>query len=174
MDEFYVDLFSTHINARNKVIALNIRATPVVIYSFGVLSWSITDVQALDRKLRRTVTSRRLLHPNSDIERLYLPSDEGGRGIINLENMYRKEVDTLRNFFTNNNSAVHKTFIEQDKQLSPLNLAGPIPERENYLTSLKAQWTTAYLTSGYLFAETEGALHAIQGSPHQKLQEIHS
>lgn len=60
----------TYLNSKNKITALNIWAMPVLGNSFGVLAWSQTDLQALDRRLRTLLTHHRMLHPKSAVERL--------------------------------------------------------------------------------------------------------
>ena len=40
------------------------------------------ELEALDRRVRKLMTMHNALHPKSDIDRLYLPRREGGRGLI--------------------------------------------------------------------------------------------
>ena len=42
-------------------------------------------MQALDRKTRKLFTIYGALHPKSDVDRLYIPRREGGRGLISIE-----------------------------------------------------------------------------------------
>ena len=39
----------------------------------------------LDRKTRTLFTIYAALHPKSDVDRLYIPGKEGGRGLISIE-----------------------------------------------------------------------------------------
>jgi len=43
------------------------------------------DLQQLDRKTRKFLTSHHMHHPKVDVDRLYLPRKNGGRGMIQLE-----------------------------------------------------------------------------------------
>ena len=39
----------------------------------------------LDTKVRKFLTMYKMHHPKSDVDRLYLPRMEGGRGLLQLE-----------------------------------------------------------------------------------------
>ena len=41
--------------------------------------------EAIDRKTRKLFTIYGALHPKSDVDRLYIPRKEGGRGLITIE-----------------------------------------------------------------------------------------
>ena len=45
-----------------------------------------SELQAIDRKTRKLFTIYGALHPKSDVDRLYIPRKEGGRGLISIEN----------------------------------------------------------------------------------------
>ena len=42
-------------------------------YIAGIIDWTIAELEDLDRKTRKLMTAHRTLHPQSDIDRLYLP-----------------------------------------------------------------------------------------------------
>ena len=42
-------------------------------------------MQAIDRKTRELFTIRGALHLKSSVDRLYIPTEEGGRGLIFIE-----------------------------------------------------------------------------------------
>ncbi|XP_044760203.1 uncharacterized protein LOC123317662 [Coccinella septempunctata] len=127
-------------SAKNKMTAINTWAIPAFIYTAGVLTWSRTDLERLDRRTRTTLTQYGLLHPNSAIERLYIPRRESGRGLSSLENVYLKEESRIKTFFLQSNLPVHH-----------------LQQPEVDLPS-----TNTYLTQGYLYLQTEGTLMAIQ------------
>lgn len=178
-------ILKTYLNAKNKITAINTWAIPSIAYTFGIISWSATDLQKLDRKIRTALTKHRMLHPNSAIERLYVPRGEGGRGLRCLEIIYQKEITNLKAYFQNINTPFHQRLIALDKTFTPLRLAEQHePESDNKLVEMNNKWrtkalhgryytslhhadvdtksTNIYLTAGYLFSETEGSLLAIQ------------
>ena len=53
--------------------AINNWAVPVIRYTAGIVGWTVTDMEDLDRKTRKLMTAHRTLHSQSDIDRLYLP-----------------------------------------------------------------------------------------------------
>ena len=79
----------TELYGRNKVLAINGLALPVLTYSFGVIHWRTTDLQQLDRRTRKLLTMHGVLHPSADVDRLYAPCNEGGRGLQQIEAMYK-------------------------------------------------------------------------------------
>ena len=74
---------------RNKVLAINGLALPVLTYSFGVIHWGTTYLQQLDRRTRKLLTMHGVHHPSADVDRLYAPCNEGGRGLQQIEAMYK-------------------------------------------------------------------------------------
>jgi len=61
----------------------------VVTYSFNIINWMLRELAKLDTKTRKFLTMYKMHHPKSDVDRLYLPRIEGGRGLIQLELSYK-------------------------------------------------------------------------------------
>lgn len=162
------------------ITAINIWAIPTFTYTAGILNWSKTDLQNLDRRVRTTLTQQGMLHPNSAIERLYLPRKLGGRGLSSLEQACLKEEKKLKDYFEKNHSPVQQWIAAQRTIAST---ARNIQE-EDPTEQLRNKWkskalhgrfynslqqpevditnTNIYLKQGYLFPQTEGTLLAIQ------------
>lgn len=178
-------LLGTELSAKNIITAINMWAIPAFTYSAGVLTWSKTDLEKIDRKIRTTLTQHGLLHPNSAVERIYLPRREGGRGLSNLKEACRKEEENIRDFFLKKNHPIHQ-WVATHLRTSNTAERSLIeePERQNKLEELKQSWkskslhgrfyaslqqeevdktkTHTYLMQGYLYPQTEGTLMAIQ------------
>ena len=77
----------TELYGRNKVLAINGLALPVPTYSFGVIHWGTTDLQQLDRRTRKSPHHARC--PPSFGRRGPTPCNEGGRGLKQIEVMYK-------------------------------------------------------------------------------------
>ncbi|KAI5714183.1 hypothetical protein M8J76_012376 [Diaphorina citri] len=71
-------ILTTELNGQNKIKAINSWCVPILSYSFGIIPWTKTDLQALDRQTRVLMTQHRIHHPRSCMERLYLPRAMGG------------------------------------------------------------------------------------------------
>ena len=79
-------------NSGNKTEAINTLVVPVVTYGFGIINWSMREIQRIDTKTRKLLTSERMHHPKADVERLYQPRNDGGRGLMKIETSYKMAV----------------------------------------------------------------------------------
>ncbi|XP_044745088.1 uncharacterized protein LOC123306951 [Coccinella septempunctata] len=176
-------IMNTQLSAKNKMEAINIWAVPVFAYTAGILIWSKSDLEKLDRKIRSILTQYGTLHPNSAIERLYLPRKEGGRGLSNLQDIYLKEEKKIKNYFQTGITPIQK-WVASQRYPSSGETSTHEPEIEDFKEILKQNWQTkplhgrffaslnqsdvdklsssTYLTQGYLFPQTEGTFLAIQ------------
>ena len=55
---------------------------PVVRYTAGIIDWTQAELEDLDRKARKLISAHHALHPQSDMDKLYLPIQAGGRGLL--------------------------------------------------------------------------------------------
>ncbi|CAK1595194.1 unnamed protein product [Parnassius mnemosyne] len=75
-DVFYARLtkvLNSLLSGVNKTHAYNGWIMPVLMYTFGILRWTQTELNALDRKVRTIMKSHRMHHPRSSVMKLYLP-----------------------------------------------------------------------------------------------------
>ncbi|XP_031334544.1 uncharacterized protein LOC116164497 [Photinus pyralis] len=178
-------IMRTQLNAKNKIKAINTWAIPTLTYSFGVIQWTKTDIQAIDRLTRRTLTSNRALHPNSAIERLYLPRKQGGRGLINIEAAHNIQIHKLQTYFNTKaiHSKLHASINQADNKYTPLSAHTQVQhtDKKTFITNLAQEWSskklhsqfktnlnkqhplsTKWMEIGQLYIETEGFMYAIQ------------
>ena len=73
------------LNGGNLVCGVNALAVSLLRYSAAFVNWKKCKLQAIDRKIRKLFTIYGALHPNSDVNILYIPTKEGGRGLISIE-----------------------------------------------------------------------------------------
>ena len=78
-------VLKSELNARNKIAAINTLAVPVILYSYGVIDWKLDEIQDLDRMTRKQLCMNWMLARKADVDRIYLPCQEGGRSLMNLE-----------------------------------------------------------------------------------------
>jgi hypothetical protein len=76
-------------------------AVPVLIYSFGIINWHQEEIQKLDRKTRKMLTIHGQHHPRADNDRLYVPRNQGGRGLMQVEGEYTAETLNLVEYVEN-------------------------------------------------------------------------
>ncbi|CAG4958012.1 unnamed protein product [Parnassius apollo] len=126
-DVFYARLtkvLNNLLSGVNKTHAYNGGVMPVLMYTFGILRWTQTELNALDRKVRTTMTSHRMQHPRSSVMRLYLPRKHGGRGFLSALTMHNREVCSLRDYFlARSDDPFYNDVISSDKGLTTLSLA---------------------------------------------------
>ena len=95
-------VLKSELNARNKIAAINTLAVPVILYSYGFIDWKLDQIQNLDRMTRKQLCINRMLAMKADVDRLYLPCQEGGRSLMNLEKEYKATMIGLQTYMTNN------------------------------------------------------------------------
>lgn len=182
-------ILKTELSARNTTKAVNSYATSVLTYSFGVLTWTDTELKELDILTRKEFRRQRGHHPHSAVERFHLPRKYGGRGIPSAVTRHYQQVINLRKYFyeKGQTSPIHQAAILADRALTPLNLANRNVDCDSKIYSisdLKQNWkakplhgkymanieqphidteaSTAWLRKGALFKETEGFITSIQ------------
>ena len=69
----------------NLVRGVNTWTVSLLRYSAAFVSLRKSELQAIDRKARKLFAIYGALHPKSDVDRLYIPRKEGGRGLISIE-----------------------------------------------------------------------------------------
>ena len=82
-------ILKTELNSKNRITAINMLAIPVIFYSFNITGWNLSEIKRLDIKIRKMMTAHNMHHPKSDIHRLYLPRNNVGRGLTQLELSYK-------------------------------------------------------------------------------------
>ena len=64
-------------------------------YSAGIIEMTKEEVREMDRKTRKIITMYSGLHPRSNVQWLYLPRSEGGRGLVSLDDCVNDERENL-------------------------------------------------------------------------------
>ncbi|XP_053698682.1 uncharacterized protein LOC128745633 [Sabethes cyaneus] len=177
------------LSAGNKVKAINTFAVPLLTYSFGVVKWTKTDLEAIERTLRVSLTKHRSHHPRSAVERITLPRMEGGRGVTDIQALCVSQIEQLRRYFIDSQTrhVVYRTVCEADHGFGALHLAQEHYQLNCDLKTVSEKVKTwkakelhgthphqleqanvdkvasnAWLVRGDLFSETEGFIVAIQ------------
>ena len=104
----------TELYGRNKVLAINGLALPVLTYSFAVIHWGTTDLQQLDRRTKKLLSMQGVHHPSADVDRLYAPCNEEGRGLQQIEAMYKFCIGGLECYLRNSSYPYMQIVYECD------------------------------------------------------------
>ena len=138
---------------------------------------------------RTQLTKYQKHHPKACKERVTIAREEGGRGLIDIQSLHDKQIQTLRRYFHNKETKLHTAIVQADKYYTPLNLATRSLTIDDYNDKQNTQnkidtWTRKqlhgkhpyimtnediskpdtykWLKTGNIFPETEGFLLAIQ------------
>lgn len=178
-------VLQSKLNAKSTFAAIKAWAMPCLAYSFGVIKWSTTELRALDTQVRILLTRYGMHHPHASVTRLYIPRNEGGRGLQKIEHTHHTIVKQMREYFQSKDSPFYQAIAEEDHNITALNLASRIdPVKTSDIEEITREWhgkalhgryptalkwnkinkekSISYLKAGYLFPETEGRLAAIQ------------
>ena len=78
-------VLKSKLNGGSLVHGVNAWAVSLLRYSAAFVSWRKSELQAIDRKTRKLFTIYRVLDSKSDVDRLYIPRKQGGRGLLTIE-----------------------------------------------------------------------------------------
>lgn len=73
-------MLKSKLNGKNRIKAMNTWAVAILRYGVGILKWTVEEIKELDTKTRKLLTMHKGLHPKSDVDRLYIPRMDAGRG----------------------------------------------------------------------------------------------
>ena len=132
-------IMKTELNAKNIIIAINTLALPIVTYSFNIINWNLNEIKRLDAKIRKQLTINRMHHPKADVDRLYIPRQKGGRGLIQLELSYKTSTIEL-SYKTSTIELSYKTStIELSYKTSTIELDKYLKKTNDWMLKLVSQ-----------------------------------
>lgn len=86
----------------------------MVTYSFNIIDWKMSEIKRLDTKTRKLLTLSKIHHTKADVDRLFLPRNAGGRGLIQLEASYKTTTIGLDTYLKNTDDALIELVQEHD------------------------------------------------------------
>ena len=144
------------------------------------MDWTQAELEDLDSKTRKLMTANHALHPQSDVDRLYLPRQTGGRGLLQIKQTVEEEKQALNDYIKNSTENYLKEVAKEEI------LKGQETKKEYHkqeINTRKERWqgkalhgqylkdiegkvdcdnTWKWLTNGELKKETEGFIIAAQ------------
>ena len=91
-------VLKSQLSSKNKIMAINTFAVPVIRYPAGIISWRLEDLKAADIATRKLMTMHGVFHPQSSTARLYTSKKEGGRGLHSIEHVVKAEEQSLKSY----------------------------------------------------------------------------
>ena len=114
-------LLETKLNGGNLVKGINTWAISLLRYSAAFLDWTKAEVEQLDRRTRKLMTMHNALHPKSNVDRLYLPRKDGGRGLLGVEDTVHIATASLQRYVRKSTEKLLSSLatIEGDEVIEP-------------------------------------------------------
>ena len=84
-------------------------------YSFGIIDWKISELKKIDTKTRKLLNMHKMLHPKADVERLYIPRKDGGRGLIDVETAFKTATIGLDHYLKHKEGQYPKQVLEHER-----------------------------------------------------------
>ena len=72
---------------RSYITRINTEVIPIFRYSASVVNWNVTDLDRMDLEIRKYLRKAKYICCNSK-DRLYVPINEMGEGLISLRDEY--------------------------------------------------------------------------------------
>ena len=150
----------------------------MIRYEAGIVDWTMAELEDLDRKTRKLMTAHLTLHPQSDIDRLYLPRRIGGRGFLQIRQTIEEEIRNLSEYISSSTDSALKEVITEGlltvedtkKEYKKMRnrqerwqnkaLHGQYLNDTDGKTDCEITWN--WLKNGYLKKETKGFIMAAQ------------
>ena len=140
-------VLKSKLNSGNTVKAVNTWAVPVVRYSGGIFEWTKEDLENIDRKTRKLMTINKALHPRACVAKLYIPREQGGKGMQSVEECINTERRTLGQYLKHSQdewltTAWNEKVISVDED--------PKRFRERIANKRKEEWENKQMQGQYL------------------------
>ena len=92
-----------NLNGQNIIKAINTWAVSIVRYFAPFLDWKKQEVLELDTRIRKLLTMHKALHPISNVDRLYISRNEGGRWLCSIEETIETSTIGLESYIKESN-----------------------------------------------------------------------
>ena len=88
----------TKFSCRNLINGINTWAVLLVRYSGPFLKWTRDELRQTDQRIRKLMTMHKALHHRDDMDKLYVPRKEGGRGLASIEDRVDTSIQRLQDY----------------------------------------------------------------------------
>ena len=97
-------ILSSCLTGKHIIHAINIFAVPLLRYSAGLIKWTLQELQQLDVKTRKLLSLYHAFSVNGDVDRLYMPWSDGGRGLLSVSDVVACECGSLYAYVSNSSN----------------------------------------------------------------------
>jgi len=112
-------IWKSLLSGPRKARATNSLCVPVIIFGLGIIPWTKQEIQHFYVLTRRVMTTTCNHHARSAVECLYLPQSEGCCGLINVENLFHRQLVVLSHHLFSSNDVLVQLCNQLDSLLPP-------------------------------------------------------
>ena len=91
-------ILKSKLKSGNLFHAINTWAVSLYRYGAGIVQWTKDELKQIDRRTRKLITLYRGMHPRSDVDRMYVEREKGGRGLTSIEDTVKYESHSLKKY----------------------------------------------------------------------------
>ena len=106
-------IWKSILSAKNKVKAYNLVCVELFSYCFGIIKWTKSALENLDKDVRKIMTMNKGFNKHSDVDRLILQRKNGGRGLVCIKDFYDRMCVSTVGYMMKATTAQGKTIKEQ-------------------------------------------------------------
>ena len=123
-------LLKSKLNSGNLFQAINTWAVSLYRYGAGIVEWTQEELRQIDRRTRKLITMYQGMHPRSDVDRMYVEREKGGRGLMSIEETVRYESHSLKKYTEDSDILAIRTAGKIIKSDSAENTESPKRKQE--------------------------------------------
>jgi hypothetical protein len=101
------------LDAGNTMQAINMWAVSAFRYSGGILDWSKAELKGVDTRTRKLLTMHKAHHPRASTARLYIPREEGGRGLKSVEQAIEEDKRGITEYLRKSNEWLLRKVVSE-------------------------------------------------------------
>ena len=94
-------VWTSPLSIPRKVRATNVYAVPVLQYYMWTTDWCLSHLKELDRLTRKVINDCSGKHKHESTPLLYLQPQQGGKGLVELETLYKNTKIKIANYINN-------------------------------------------------------------------------
>ena len=142
----------------------NTFAVPVFITSGGIVDWTINEIRKIDCKTRKQLAMTGNFDPSGDVDRLYIPRSEGGKGLKSVVRMYKSRiVSVVQHLELNKSHNTSLQFVAEQEQNDIIRL------KEKLLGNYEIKWEKKYYTKEFIKGIYKSRYRVTEENLQQKL-----
>ena len=134
-------IWTSPLSIPRKIKATNTYALPSLQYYMWTTDWPINTLRDLDRLTRKIINECHGKHKYESTQLLYLPSEKGGKGLMEIEALY-KHAKIKAAHYINTSDDVHIKLVKSfQKKKEDRNLKSVFKDARRYAEELQLDFT---------------------------------